>query len=320
MGNLREHEVHSAALLGLGFVPGEVHYLASQSQETYEFWRDSRRIPASRLHTNVLDAYDAVGRRNESNNVIVVSPDSHSLAAALVLNKNMTHVVGDFPLVGGPALNGRARFGMSTAFTPMITVSGSGNLFQSLYTMHGTAAADYIGWLISGARNRFREVHFGGPMAALQGGHASYEGVAIDGSENYFKNCVFGTDTIGRDETSPNVTLGAGTLTTFDGCTFLANLTDGDPVFVAVENTSAYTWAQFKNCQFLAFNSNYATQMTVAFKFSGGVSCAMVFDNNCQFQNVAAICDTAYDQYIWLPRQFVSTTDTEGMRSVQLTI
>jgi hypothetical protein len=46
----------------------------------------------------------------------------------------------------------------------------------------------------------------------------------------------------------------------------------------------------------------------------------MVFDNNCQFQNVAAMSDAAEDQYIWLGRPFVTTTDTEAMRSVLLTI
>lgn len=316
MGNLREHEVHSAALLGLGFVPGEVHYLGKQDQETYEFWRDNRRVPSSRLHTDILNAYDAVGRRNESNNVIVVSPDSHSLGAALVLDKNMTHIVGDFPLVGGPSMNGRARLGMSTAFSPMVTVSGSGNLIQGLYSMHGTAAADYIGWLISGHRNRFRECHFGGPMAALQGGDASYEGVAIDGSENYFKHCVFGTDTIGRDEASPNVTLGPGTLTTFDECLFLVNLTDGDPVFVKVENTSGYTWARFKSCTFMAFNANYATKMTYAFTFTGGSSANMTFTPDCTFQNVAHLAAAANHPYLWLPTMFAATADELNMLSL----
>jgi len=309
MGNLREHEVHSAALLGLGFVPGEVHYLATGSGVPYGFLRDNRKLMASRLHTNILDAYDAVGRQNGNNNVVVVSPDSHSLAAALVLDKNMTHVVGNFPLAGGPAMNGRARLGMSTTFTPMITVSGYGNLFQNLYTMHGTAAGDYIGWLISGARNRFREVHFGGPMIAAQGGHASYNGVHVTGSENYFRDCVFGTSSIDRDELTPNVTLGAATYTVFENCIFTMSIEDTEPYFIAVANTTGNTQAWFKNCQFYAMNANHASAAAVAFTFSGGSTAAMILDPNCSFNNVTKLAVSASMRYIFTPTVFAATAD-----------
>uniref|UniRef100_A0A6H1ZP21 Pectate lyase n=1 Tax=viral metagenome TaxID=1070528 RepID=A0A6H1ZP21_9ZZZZ len=251
------------------------------------------------------------------NDIVVITPESHSLGASLTISANGTHWVGaDVP----KRMNQRTRIGMSTAFSPMITVSGYGNSFHNLYTMHGTAAADYIGWRITGARNAFYNCHFGGPMNALQGGHASYEGVSIEGSECYFKDCVFGTDTIGRDEASPNVTLGVGTLTVFDNCTFLCNLTDGDPLFFSVENTSGYTWAQFRNCMFMAFNSNYATAMTKAFEMTGGASCAMVFDPLCVFQNVTALSDATDDTFIWYPVTFSTTTDTAAMLSVKLAV
>ena len=257
--------------------------------------------------------------QTNKNDAILYIPGttSLSLASELGWSYNMVHCVG---LAPEAMMNQRSRIGMSTTFTPFITVSGYGNEFRNLYTMHGTAVGDYVGWLISGNRNAFHNVHFGGPMEAAQGGHASYVGVDITGTECYFNHCTFGTDTIGRDEVTPNVRLGPGTLTVFEDCTFLLNLTDGDPLFVKVLNTSGYTWANFKRCSFMAFNSNYAVAQTVAFKFTGGDSCAMVFDNQCTFQNVAALADAAEDQYIWLPRTFSTTTDTEAMRSVLLTI
>lgn len=275
----------------------------STSAGPFNFWNKWFK-PRSNMYMTLAEAEAALtGGINE---VVLLSPESHSLSATLTWDKNMTHLVGEYP---SALMNHRSRIGMSTAFSPMITVSGYGNLFKNIYTMHGTAAADYIGWSITGARNTFEHCHFGGPMAALQGGHASYEGLAIDGSENYFKNCVIGTDTIGRDETSPNVTLGAGTLTVFENCLFLANLTDGDPVFVAVENSSGYTWALFKNCAFMAFSSNYATAMTYAFKFSSGSSAAMVLDPACTFQNVAHLAASANHIYIWQPTVFAATAD-----------
>jgi len=294
-------------------------FVAKAASASEDYLYHDLRVKSSQIFPTVLKAYnEAVNRGPISINTKVwLSPDSHSLDAALVWAANMTHLVGMFP---DGFMNMRSRMGQSTTFTPMMTVSGYGNLFERIYTMHGTAATDLIGWLISGERNVFRNCHFGGPMNAALGGHASYEGVAIDGSENYFESCVFGTDTIPRDEVSPNVTLGVGTLTKFKDCTFLCGLTDGDPVFFSVENTSSYTWAIFENCKFMAFNSNYATPMTAAFTFTGGASCAMILDAACCFQNVTALSDTAYDQYIWLPRAMSTTTDTEGLINVQLTI
>lgn len=252
--------------------------------------------------------------------ILQQSTSSISLAAAYTWSKNMCAIIGN----SAGLMNHRSRIGMSTTFTPMITVSGYGNLFANLYTMHGTAVGDLVGWLVSGDRNAFHGVHFGGPMNAAQGGATGYIGVNVTGTENYFKDCVLGTSTIGRDEATPNVKLGPGTRTVFENCIFQCYLTDGDPVFITADNSSGTTEAWFKNCQFIALNANWATAMTVALTAtapgSGGATCGLYFDNNCQFVNVTATCANDVDQFVWLPRQFVTTTDTEGMRSVQLSI
>lgn len=254
--------------------------------------------------------------QSNQNDTVILTPESHSLSAALNISANCTNWIG----AAHGKLNVRSRIGMSTAFTPMITVSGYGNYFKNIYTMHGTAEADAIGWLISGERNAFDTVHFGGPMNADQGAHASYEGVAIDGSECSFNNCIFGTDTIGRAEASPNVTLGAETLTIFEHCIFLANLTDGDPVFIKAENTKGYTWALFNDCHFMAFNENYVTPMTKAIECTGSASCALNFAPNCTFQNVTALADDTDDTFVWYPQTFSTTTDTSALISAQLSV
>ena len=295
----------------------EIHLVTSKvsgADACYDLL-DERRVDDTTIYSSLSSACNAmVTGRNDK---LLIYPGSHSLSSGLTVSQNMCIFEGTHY---GPRMNKRSRIGMSTTFTPLITVSGYGNTFKNLYTMHGTAATDLVGWKIDGARNAFYGVHFGGPMNADQGGHASYIGVDINGTENTFVDSVFGTDTIGRDEASPNVTLAAGTLTYFKDCLFLCNLTDGDPLFFSVENTSGYTWAMFENCRFYAFNENHATAMTKAFDFTGGSSCAMIFDNNCQFVNVTALSLDTEDQYIWLPRTFSSTTDTEGMISVQLAI
>lgn len=237
--------------------------------------------------------------------VLEESASSISLASAFTWDKSLCGLIG----TAHNKFNQRSRIGMSTTFTPMITVSGYGNVFANLYTMHGTAAGDYIGWLISGARNTFENVHFGGPMIAAQGGHASYNGVSITGSENYFNGCVFGTDTIDRDELTPNVTLGAETLTVFDNCIFTMSIADTDPYFVAVNNTSGTTRAYFRNCKFYAFSANHAAAAAVAFTFSAGSSADMILDPNCSFANVSHLAVSASMKYIWTPTVFAATAD-----------
>lgn len=237
--------------------------------------------------------------------ILEESGSSISLASAYTWSYSMCGLIG----TAQNRFNQRSRIGMSTTFTPMITVSGYGNQFANLYTMHGTAAGDYIGWLISGARNTFDNVHFGGPMIATQGGHASYNGVHVTGSENTFKNCVFGTNTIERDEATPNVTLGPETITTFENCIFTCALTDTDPYFIAVTNSSGATQAFFKNCMFFAFSANQANKAAVAFKFSAGSSADMVLDSNCTFAGVTKLAISASMKYIWAPTVFAATAD-----------
>lgn len=305
MGNLREYEVHSASLLGLGFTPGEVHYAALQSGVSYGFLRDNRRVPSSRLHTTMPDAYKAVGTKNGSNGVVVLSPDNNPLSATQTFNKNMTHVVGDFP--AGMFAN-RARLGMSTTFTPMITVSGYGNLFKNLYTMHGTATGDLTSWLISGDRNKFENVHMAGPMVAGQGTNASYIGVDITGSENYFKNCVFGSQSITRTQTAPNMRL-AGTDNVFEDCIFLMAIAGNTtPYFINFNNVTTMN-AYFKRCLFYVFSANHAAKAAVAFTFAAGASADIVLDAGCSFCGVSELAVTGSLKYIWAPTVFAATAD-----------
>lgn len=278
---------------------------SSSSAAPYAYWSARGGAAVDAMYSSLATAEAALttGR----NDALLLTPENHSLSATLTWDLNNSHLIGMAP--NGLGFNKRARIGMSTAFTPMITVSGTGNSFSNIYTMHGTAAGDYIGWTISGERNAFAGVHFGGPMAAAQGGHASYNGVNITGSECVFNQCIFGTNTIERDELTPNVTLGAGTITIFDECIFTCALTDTDPYFIAVANTSGYTQAYFRKCQFLAFSANQANKAAVAFTFSGGSSADMVLDASCTFAGVTKLAASASMKYIWAPTVFAATAD-----------
>ena len=320
MGNLREHDVHSGALIQaqLGFMPGEVHHCALGSGTNYGFLRDNRRIPASRLHTTLVDAYDSVGRQNANNNVIVLSPDSHSQAASLTFNKNMTHIIGDFP---ASKMAMRSRIGMSTDFTPMLTISGYGNLFANLYFMHGTVAADLVGMLISGNRNTFRNVHFNTPTNAAQGSESGWIGLHLQAcAENYFKDCFFGNNTICQDEASTLFKMGVGCgIQYFEDCTFMQRITIGqtDPYLFTIDNTTDTGLCIFKNCDFIA-DPGHGTP-AVAFKFSGAAKGRALFDSRCQFWNYTSPAGAAGDAYCLLARSLASTDDDTGMLAMEPT-
>jgi hypothetical protein len=288
-----------------GLMVGQERFLvANKTTDAFFLSLIANGVDPDMIYSTFKTASDAMtSGRGDS---LIVLPGSHSLAANPAIDQNMSIFRG---AQGWPLMNKRCRLGMSTTFTPMLEVSGYGNLFQDIYTMHGTAAGDYVGWLISGARNAFKGVHFGGPMIAAQGGHASYNGVYVTGSECSFDECVFGTNTIERDELTPNVTLGAGTLTYFNNCLFLCALTDTDPYFVAVENTTGYTQAYFNNCKFLAFSANHANKAAVAFTFSGASSADIILDQLCAFSGVTHLAVTGSMKYIWTPTIFAATAD-----------
>lgn len=236
--------------------------------------------------------------------VLEESASSISLASAYTWDKSLCGLIG----TSKGKFNQRSRIGMSTTFTPMITVSGYGNVFANLYTMHGTAAGDYTGWYVTGDRNAFYNVHMGGPMAALQGGHASYIGNYVTGTENYFNGCVFGTHTIDRDEAAPTLKLGPG-VHVFDDCLFTMSISDTDPYHVLFDNSEGSTEVWFRNCQFHAFSANQAAKAAVAFTFSAGSSADVILDSRCSFSGITKIAASASMKYIWMPTVFAATAD-----------
>ena len=133
------------------------------------------------------------------NDVIVYVPGASSitLSAALDWTKSYTHLVG---LCAPTMVGQRCRiFQLSTltAASPLLTISGSGNIFKNLYIFQGVAdATSLINVSVTGGRNYFENVHFAGGGDTLQAvdGGASLK---LDGAEeNTFVNCTIGVDTV----------------------------------------------------------------------------------------------------------------------------
>ena len=162
---------------------------------------------------------------NNNNDVIYLVGTVH-VTATVAWNKSRTHLVGL-----GPRLlsNARARISQtgSTVFTPLVNVTGSECIFDSIGTFHGFAnASTQICWTDSGGRNQYRNcaiLGMGNATAAAQAGSRNLTIVGPNG-ENTFQDCVIGLDTIVRaTNANAGVELLAGTpRNVFRDCIFAA--------------------------------------------------------------------------------------------------
>ena len=305
MGNLREHDVHSAVLANLGLIPGQVHWLAKSSGNSYGFYRDNRRIPASRLHVDLANAYGAV--TSDRNDTILVGPNyDYDLTADPVWAKHHTHLIGAAQTPNQP----RNDIWQSGTYDPMFTVSGRGCVFANLAIRHGTAATDLTAMLISGRYNLFHNVYFYTPYIATQD-VAGYMGVNITGHNNYFRGCHFGSEGIARDKANCNVKI-AGSGNVFENC-FFSMMADGvAPFFLNLNSADDRRYTIFKGCIFYVHWANNVDQITYAITHSGaGATSNLIFDANCMFIGVDKLCASAHEAHVWVPQTY-NTTDLTG--------
>ena len=249
---------------------------------------------ASEPVKTLTNAYNSIGTYNDA---IVLQQSSSSVILGSTFNwaKNNCALIG----TGFAQMGMRSRISMSTTFTPFLTVSGYGNLFQNLYLTHGTAATDLVGLNITGNYNTFQNVNFATPMTTLQS-TAGYIGVDITATGTYFKDCVIGANTVTLTGAYPLIQINTPSndfsYTIFENCTLLMCAGSTAPVFLNVANTNSpagQTFVEFRNCRFVATSVNMATKLADAFSFTGGDTCCVMVDANCQFFGVTAITSSA---------------------------
>lgn len=290
MGNLREHDVHSAVLAQLGFPPGAVHYCAKTGTVSHGFLRDDRRIPASRLHMSLTDALDAAGRQTGNNNVVALTPESHTQTAAIAWNKNMTHLVGMYPEA---MMNQRSRIGHTGTIASFLAVTGYGNLFKNLYFMYGTAVSTDLNLLTdTGGRNSYINCHFLCQNATPLD-QAAFDLVRLGSNELYFKNCFFGGDSVAW--TNGNMIEFQATAdpprSVFENCIFLMNADNAQVTFLKAIAGLGRCAMIFKNCQFI----NLGTTLTLGIDGTGLNNGRMFFDPLCYFYGVTDVVAAAYE-------------------------
>lgn len=262
----RLREIASAVLGYYGIPAAEVHICTATSGANFSYWEQWSHGNQNHFHTDIETALALMttGR----NDVLLLSPDSHSQADSITWSSNMTHLLGMYP----PSMIGqRARIGHSANFTKLLDVTGYGNLFANIELQYGRGnAANLIALQVTGNRNTFRNFYVGGPFNATEADQATFTLVKFsetsggDGLEHYFKDCVIGGDTVAWTNGAMLKTNGTPRLV-FENCLFLMNADNAQVRFLDGTAGDGAGFIVFKNCTFF----NRGTSLLYAFGSTG---------------------------------------------------
>jgi hypothetical protein len=234
--------------------------------------------------SSLTAAYNAATAGN--NDVIVLIGDGSTagtarLTSTLTWAKNATHLIG---VTAPTMISQRARISHSTTATTnfkLMNITASGCIFAnfSLFQGIGQASTDEQLADISGDRNYFGNVQFGGMGAANGAARAgSYCVYLNDGDENTFDGCTFGLDTINRSAANASVKFGGQSQRNiFQNCLFPMYATATSPWFIDANSVGSIDRFQlFKGCSFV--NTGTSTLAGVV-SFNASQGGKIVLDN-----------------------------------------
>jgi len=247
------------------------------------------------------------------NDVVYLKAGDHTMTAKVIWDLNDARLIGNSIIPMQPHLD--IWQAALTTFSPMIEVSGRGNVFANMTFRHGSEFSSGVGYAtdlvcmkVSGRYNYFENVYFYSPIYNEQDVATTYKGVHITGHNNYFRGCKFGSDG-GRGEANYNVHIEGGIGNIFEDCIFNMVADSTSPFFVYINSVLRdMKYTIFKNCTFYAHSGNYVYTPADAFLTNsgggaggGGNTAGVVFDALCTFCNVSQITDTDKDDWVWKP-------------------
>ncbi len=176
------------------------------------------------------------------------------LTSNLNWNKDLVHLIG---INAGPLLGQRSRISndaASAVISPLFTLSANGCLLANLEFFQGLPASGTtsICVLVSGQRNVIDNCQISG-NGDLTGvvDVAGSRSLKLSGSENLFRHCYIGLDTVLRATQTTEVEISAGARNTFERCHFetYTSLSTFKMVTVA---TGCDRFVKFTDCDFHA--------------------------------------------------------------------
>ena len=276
-------------------------YVCKEGGQANTFWGQRNpgvlySNPSSGAGTAITKALAAA--TSGRNDVINLSPDSHNVGAAITWNKNMTHLIGMYPEA---RMNQRSRIGQTAALANMLTVSGYGNLLANLYFMYGTDDAANLNLLsVTGDRNSFHNCHFGGPMHDTPADEATFNLVNLACGEVFFKNCVFGIETVLWTDGDMLRFYGASDRSLraiFENCIFLMRADNNQVNFITTVAGMGNGFAIFKNCMFI----NPGTALTLAIDGTGvGTAFKHIMDINTTIVGATDVIAAAQEATVYM--------------------
>lgn len=227
----------------------------------------------------VANRHDAV--------LVLAGATALSPSAAVAWDKNYTHLLG----VGCdlPGMGQRCRVVNTAAndLAVLFTLSAAGCYVKNVQFYDGKdKAEDAAAVLLSGERNYLENVFVAGMGHATPAARAGSYSLKVTGSENHFRRCTVGLDTIIRAAANAELVI-AGARNSFEDCLVLSYSETAGKFLVQVDNAAAdlrYTW--FKNTLFHNYTANWANGIDNAFDMPAGGNTHYVILDNCTLVGV----------------------------------
>lgn len=211
-------------------------------------------------------------------------------SAGLTWSKSFVHLIGLTPPM---MFSHRARIGQlstATAVSPLLDVTGHGNVFANFQIFQGVDdATSLINVRVTGQRNYFQNVHIAGiGHATMSASGASC--LSISGSENVFRNCTIGLDTVDWDADAACLRFASSaSRNSFEDCLFDAYITSTSFTHVVVGSNGVDRGTYFKNCLFMAKSTNKAVAQASVFSIPAISQGAIILQNSKAFSDGGAV-------------------------------
>jgi hypothetical protein len=189
------------------------------------------------------------------NNDVVFFTNTFTPTATFVWNKNNTHLIGldingPYPT---PTISVASTTATAGAFSPLVSVTATGCIFQNFSVISGIAqAATQVAWAEAGGLNSYFNVNInqvGNATAAAQAGNRALTLASVN---NYFESCVIGNDLVVRATgTNSSVTfLATSGASKFVNCMFPMWSSVAANTFVSAAAATMVGTTIFDNCHF----------------------------------------------------------------------